>query len=101
MSSEPMCMGCGDYIYHGHVTCSTCLPRVLQKERNKILDILDEYVKASIKICDEPHGKLSSPKKVRGMKTAYTITEHVIKKCRTDEGIKELKESLRDDKNET
>lgn len=94
MSSEPMCMGCGDYIYHGHVTCSTCLPRVLQKERNKILDTLDKYVKESIKICDEPHGKLSSKMKVKGMRVAFTNIESVIEQCRSDEGIKLLKESL-------
>lgn len=67
--------------------------RKKSKDRDKVLDILDKFVKDSIKICDESHGNLSSPSKVRGMKSALVIVEGMINQCRTDSGILLLEES--------
>jgi len=45
MSSSPECKICGDYIHHGDVVCSRCLPKALQSEREKVLDELKENLR--------------------------------------------------------
>jgi hypothetical protein len=63
-------------------------------DSNAVLDLLDTFVKASIKYCDKPHGKMSLPDKVIGLKVGLEIIEGVIEQCRTPEGRSEVRKSL-------
>jgi len=67
----------------------------LKKERERVLNLLDKFTTETIKICDEPHGKLSSPSKVKGMKNVTTLLKGVINECRTEDGFTRVEESLR------
>ena len=49
MSSSPECKICGDYIHHGDVVCSRCLPKILQSERERVLDELMELIRVDLK----------------------------------------------------
>lgn len=66
----------------------------LQKDREKVINLIERFIKVAIAICDEPHGELSNPAGVKGMKSSLTILKGVVNQCRTDEGMSQLEEHL-------
>ena len=66
----------------------------IQKDREKVINPIERFIKEAIAICDEPYGKLSNPAGVKGMKSAMLILKGVVNQCRTDEGMTQLEELL-------
>ena len=44
MSSLPECKICGKYQHHGEVVCLECLPKIIQKERDNVVDDIFELL---------------------------------------------------------
>jgi len=101
MISQYRCATCNHYKLNGCIALAkdTSLITIVgcvshsdfESQKNSLINLIDTFIKDAIKICDEPHGKLSNKDKVHGMKTAFVIMEGFVNQCRTPEGLEHLK----------